>query len=312
MQRRRFVGVAAGLTFLSGPAVTPRTFVYKTAGCDIKADVYGAAAGERKPAVVYIHGGALMYGSRRLFGTRMLRALLNAGFAVISIDYRLAPESKLPEIIEDVRDAFRWVRSDAAKIGVAADPLAVCGTSAGAYLTLMTGFCVNPRPAALASCWGYGDVAAAWHSQPDPWYGQARTTRYEDAVSTVGSAVVSEVPRNHRRELFYAYCRQTGRLLQELTGRDPNADEQWLRQYSPVHNVSGDYPPTLLLHGTADRVVPPDASRAMAERLRLAGVQHEFVTIPGGDHGIGNLAVSGQDRVYSQAAAFLRKHTPGK
>ena len=66
--------------------------------------------------VVQIHGGALM-GGRRLAkltaANRLERELLDAGCAIVSIDYRLAPETKLPEILGDVVDAHAWVRGKA-------------------------------------------------------------------------------------------------------------------------------------------------------------------------------------------------------
>jgi hypothetical protein len=77
--------------------------------------------------------------------------LLDADFVVFPIEDRLAPETKLPAIIEDERDAFRWLRSRGKSLEVDADRLAVCGSSAGGYLTPMRGFCVDPRPGALVS-----------------------------------------------------------------------------------------------------------------------------------------------------------------
>ena len=110
-------GVAARL-LLAQSTEAPRTYTYKTAeGCEIKADVYGAESRARKPAVIWIHGGALIImGSRKSLSGRFHGELLKQGFVVISIDYRLAPETKLPAIIEDLRDAHRWVRNSGPKL----------------------------------------------------------------------------------------------------------------------------------------------------------------------------------------------------
>src|SRR5262245_32154216 len=131
---------------------TRKTIVYKTVGnCEIKADVYCASTGPVRPLIVWIHGGALMMGGRGDVADH-LDIYLNAGYALVSIDYRLAPESKITAIIEDVQDAFRWIRGDAAKqFGFDPNRLAVIGHSAGGYLTLMTGICIEPRPQALIS-----------------------------------------------------------------------------------------------------------------------------------------------------------------
>src|SRR5947209_5053211 len=91
--------------------MTSETYTFKTAGdCEIRADVYSPAGGGARPGIVWIHGGALMMGSREGIHPAQREKYLGAGYALISIDYRLAPETKLPEIIQDLRDAFRWVR----------------------------------------------------------------------------------------------------------------------------------------------------------------------------------------------------------
>ena len=310
--------VAGGLATAAGAERTfsqqtadVRTYVYKRAGqCQIKADVYGADAQVRKPAVIWIHGGALILGDRK--GTsRMLQGLLlKSGFVVVSIDYRLAPETKLPAIIRDVQDACQWVRKkgpqlfhiDARRIGVA-------GGSAGGYLTLMTGFCVSPRPRALASFWGYGDIAGAWYSRPDPFYSKQPAVSTEEAHGAVGSAAISELPGKHNRGRFYLYCRQQGLWPKEVTGRDPDADPRWFDRFCPVRNVSAQYPPALLVHGAADTDVPYEQSKMMAERLAQAGVQHEFLTVAEGGHGLAGVAPAEVARVYERAAAFLQSHT---
>ena len=309
MHRRRFV-VATAAVLLRAEPDEPQTVVYKQAGgCDIKADLFGLSTSERKPIAVWIHGGALILGSRRLGpNARVLRSLLDKGFAVISIDYRLAPETKLPGIIEDVQDAFRWIVASADKFRIEPNRLVVCGGSAGGYLTLMSGFSVDPRPAATVSYWGYGDIAGRWYSEPDPFYSQQPAVTREQALAAVGNSTISEPPSNTDRGKFYLYCRQQGVWPKEVAGHDPKKDDRWFTRYCPLRNVTKRYPPTMLVHGTADTDVPYEQSKLMADRLRQAGVEHRLVTVPEGGHGIGNIAAAEQDRVYGEAAEFLRKH----
>ena len=297
--------LSAGVSVLQAAPDSPRTMVYKTvAGCEIKADVYSGG----KPVAVWIHGGALISGSRKLPpNARVLRPLLDAGFTVVSIDYRLAPETKLPGIIEDVQDAFRWVRAEAGALGVDGARMAVCGGSAGGYLTLMTGFCVKPRPKVLVSYWGYGDIAGAWYSRPDPFYLKQPAVSRDDAMAAVGKSPIAEPPPDNRRGRFYLHCRQQGIWPKEVAGHDPDTEDGWFKAYCPVRNVTRDYPPTMLVHGTADTDVPYEQSKLMGERLQKAGVEHRLVTVPDGSHGIGNIAPTEQDRIYREAAEFLMK-----
>ena len=121
-----------------------------------------------------------------------LRRYLEAGFVVISIDYRLAPETKLPQIIEDLQDAFRWVR----KTGPEAfqiDPqrVAVTGGSAGGYLTLMAGCCVQPPPQCLVSFYGYGDIVGEWYAKPNEFYLREPAVPKEVAYASVGQIPLS-------------------------------------------------------------------------------------------------------------------------
>lgn len=114
--RRQFNSLAAvGAASLAMPGAADaaddkQTFTYKTVdGLEIQADVYNAAPTPRRPAVIWIHGGALIVGHRSGVMARFHQRLLAADWTVISIDYRLAPETRLPAILEDVRDAYRWV-----------------------------------------------------------------------------------------------------------------------------------------------------------------------------------------------------------
>src|SRR5262249_46654766 len=117
--------------------------------------------------VVWIHGGALIMGSRRWISDSIKSMVLGAGYVLVSIDYRLAAESELLSAIQDVEDSFRWIRTDgAAQFHGHASKIAVMGGSAGGYLTLVTGYRVKPRPAALVSFWGYGDRRLVQHAEP--------------------------------------------------------------------------------------------------------------------------------------------------
>src|SRR5258707_1376975 len=187
--------------------LVPKTYVYKTAGgCEIKADVYNSNGSVRKPVIMWIHGGALIAGSR-VAPPEWLNP--EGRYVVVSIDYRLASETKLPAIVEDIRDAYRWVREQGPGLfRIDAERMAVAGMSAGGYSTLMTGFSVSPRPRALLSLSGYGDITTPWYSRPSPYYLRQPAISKEQAYRSVGTRCVTASEKGDDRWTFYLYCRQ--------------------------------------------------------------------------------------------------------
>ena len=283
----------------------PKTFTYKTAGgCEIQLDAYDSDSAATKPALVWIHGGALIMGSKKR-PPRWLNP--QADQVVISIDYRLAPETKLAEIIKDVQAAFHWIHHQGPKLlNITTDKLMVAGGSAGGYLTLMTGFSIQPRPRALLSLSGYGDITSSWYSQPSPFYLQQPRVSKEEALASVGTACLAESLDDAKRGKFYLYCRQNGIWPKEVAGHDPAAEPHWFDPYCPVRNVSAAYPPTVLIHGTADTDVPYEESAKMDEALARAKVEHKFITVPGGSHGLHGLDPARSARIFKEAVDYWR------
>ena len=286
------------------------TYTYKEVdGLSLRADVWGASQGARKPVVLWVHGGALIMGSRKQTLHPFQEQLLEQGYAVVSIDYRLAPETKLPGIIEDLRDAHGWLHKQGPKeLGIDPERIAVAGASAGGYLTLMTGFCVSPRPRALVSYFGYGDITTPWYAEPDPFYRQQPLVSREEAESAVGKTPLYEPPAQNQRGRFYLYSRQQGRWPLEVAGHDPHQESRWFDRYCPIRNVSREYSPTLLIHGTVDTDVPYSESATMAARLKEHGVSHELVTLEGVGHGLSSAKPEEIASTNEKALAFLRRH----
>jgi acetyl esterase/lipase len=299
------------------PVWTKKTYTYKTVGpVQIHVDVFRVDDKEVRPVVVWIHGGALILGNRHSVPRNLIDLCRAEGFALVSLDYRLAPAAKLPDIIADIEDAFRWLRGPGqTQCHLDADRLVVTGGSAGGYLTLMAGGRVNPRPRALVAYWGYGDVDGDWYTKPSDHYRKQPRVSKEEAYRAVGNRVITgdESDVNMRdRGRFYLYLRQNGLWTKEVTGFDPHTDRAKLDPYCPVRNVSPDYPPTLLIHGTEDTDVPFELSSEMAKELARHNVPHELITVPGAGHGL-----TGGDRKLVQAAhqkalEFIRVHLNSK
>ena len=87
------------------------TQIFKTVGdCPIQADVY-RVPGDQNPAILWLHGGMVMAGSRADLPRLQLERYLQAGLTVVSADYRLAPETQLPDIVPDLQDVFTWMHT---------------------------------------------------------------------------------------------------------------------------------------------------------------------------------------------------------
>jgi acetyl esterase/lipase len=282
-----------------------KTFTYKTVdGCEIKLDAIGFNPNVRKPVVVHIHGGALIMGSRRGVPPWLLA---QKDRVVISIDYRLAPETKLPSIMEDVQDAFVWIHKQGPKLlNIDARNLVVEGESAGGYLTLMTGFCVKPRPKALISVSGYSGIVGPWYSRPSAYHLQQPHVSKEEANAAVGTACICD--GHGPRGKFYMYTRQNGVWPQEVAGHNPETEPDWFAPYCPVQNVSRKYPPTVLIHGTADTDVPYAESDAMDKALTHFKVPHKFISVPGAGHMLEGVADGEKARIFDEALAFVKEH----
>lgn len=295
------------------------THIFKRSnGLEISADIYHTAraeAGQQLPAVLFIHGGGLMLGHRKAILLSHIEAFHSGGFHFVSIDYRLAPEAKLPEILDDIQDAWTWIREEAALLGIDPNRIAVLGHSAGAYLTLTCGYRLDPRPTALVSIAGYGKLTDDAFTMPSSHYVKEHVVVEEDeARQTVGRQVLSAGGRNDSiqrftgRGLFYLFCRQRGIWLREMSGHEPQ-DKEWFAQYEPIHNISAEYPPTMLLHGEPDTDILFEQSVFMQQELGRHGVAHEFIRDP--DWGHAFLYVPNDesvDKAFGQIVTFLQQH----
>ena len=307
---------ALALLLLAAPqaALPKKTYAFKEAdGVKVELDVHRPDTADVLPVVVWIHGGALLMGNRTGVPRNLLDLCRNEGFALVSIDYRLAPQVKIPAIIEDVKDAFRWIRGKGAE-AAHLDPkkVVVAGGSAGGYLTLMTGVAVQPRPLALVAYYGYGDVDGDWYTKPSEHYRKTVTlyTR-EQALEGLRDEVVTGPPdkaQGEARSRYYHYLRQNGLWTREVTGFEPEKERAKLDPFCPVRNVTSAYPPTLLLHGTVDTDVPYELSAAMDKELERHKVDHELVTVPGSGHGLSGGDPKLVKEAQAKALSFIRKH----
>lgn len=122
-----------------------------------------------------------------------------------------------------------------------------------------------------------------------------------------GPAIANSEDRNGNGGVFYQFCRQRGLWPAEVSGWDPYKEAGKFQAYMPVKNVTGRYPPTLLIHGTEDTDVPYSQSVMMADQFKKFGVDHEFITIVGGEHGLRGGDPEKIDQAYKRVFQFVHQ-----
>lgn len=286
------------------------THIYKTVG-DVKiaADVYRSAGTEPRPVVVWLHGGALIVGSRTQIPKNVFELCNQEGWIFISFDYRLAPEVKLPEIAADLKDAFRWLHEEGPALFQAdTNRIVVTGGSAGGYLTMLAGAIVTPKPKGLVAYWGYGDIDGQWTRALSLHHGAA--VDLGEALAGVGKSVFTntdDAMAAKARINFYRHQRQVGGWGFAVTGIDPLKESGKLDAYCPVKLVTRAYPPTLLIHGTADTDVPYSCSVDMDRELTRNGVKHELISIQGAEHGLRDGKPEAVAAAHARTLSFIRE-----
>ena len=243
----------------------------------LKLDVYVPEGAGPFPAVILVHGGGWTSGDKsggpkKALIAPMQEPLERAGFAWISINYRLAPKHRYPACIDDVETAIRWVKSHAGQYRFDLERIALSGESAGGHLVALAAVRADEstRLAAIV-----------------PFY----------AVFDLGARVKSGEP------LPANYVALFGRESADAPLRT------LLRDASPLTHVKPGLPPFLLVHGTADTRVAFEQSTTMQTRLRAAGVPCELLAIKDGGHGMigwNNLAPDYPERVVEWLKRTLR------
>ena len=289
------------------------THVYKTVGdTRIEADIYRAADKTLRPVVVWIHGGALVNGTRTAVPGNLIDLCRMEGYALASLDYRLAPEVKLPAIAEDIDDAVTWLRKQGPTLlHVNPDRCVITGESAGGYLALLAATRLKPPPRGLIAYWGFADI----RDIDSPAYVESQRkspplAQKEDAYQAVGARVLTGTAWNTAtqkgRSQFIVYVLQNGLWAKEVAGFEGN-DRRQRELYSPVRTATRNFPPTLLIHGTADRIVLHAESAKMAAQLARLRVPHELISVSGADHGLRGGDRRQADAAHTRAAAFIRQ-----
>lgn len=236
----------------------------------LQLDVWIPESATPSPLVVWIHGGAWMGGDRRylpetLRPNQLFDALLEAGLAVATIDYRHALEAPFPAQLHDAKAAVRYLRAHADVLGVDTTGVGVAGESAGGHLAALLALTAHRSDLE-------GDSGV-----------QGTSSAVDVVVDWYGVADLSTMPRMTPPPHILAMLPPEFATPPEdflLNG----ADDATRADASPITHVTPDAPPFLLVHGTTDRVVPYRQSEQLHAALTAAGVESRLVPIEGADH----------------------------
>ncbi|HMF76248.1 MAG TPA: alpha/beta hydrolase [Bryobacteraceae bacterium] len=233
--------------------------------------LYGEASGERltmdyyaprgpgvHPIAIIIHGGGYQRGDSKS-GSEAYCAqfLVPAGYAVFSINYRLAPKYPYPYMVYDVERSIRFIRHNAKQWDADPNKIALVGGSAGGFLSNMAGLLNAP-----------GDPKAT-----DPV--DRESARAQAVVTLYAQSSFANVPLN----------KDVHALLDPLIQQ--KGEQEALRESAPITYVTKDAPPFLLIQGDKDEYIPFTEDTNLQTALRKVGVRCDLIRIPGGKHGTG-------------------------
>jgi acetyl esterase/lipase len=254
--------------------VTVEEFVYAhRATGPLKLRVFRpSGSAQRSTAVLHLHGGAWRVGMPEMLDSRSA-ALAAQGYTVVQVQYRLLGQADWPAPITDVRSALRWVTAHADELGVRPDALVLWGHSAGGHIALTTA--ATRADGALDD--GDDDIAVP---------------------ISVAAVIDCYAPVSFRAEDPSAFRMGPAGIdlaallaAQRSDGAIPAADllgapcsEAEADAVSPLALIGPDFPPTMIVHGTADVLIRPVNSRRLADELTRLGVVNELVTFAECNH----------------------------
>jgi acetyl esterase/lipase len=222
-------------------------------------DVIKPKANANGAAVIFMVSGGWVsnYNPPQQTATRF-KDLLDKGFTLITVRHGSSPKYLIPEIVSDVRRAVRFIRHNAKQWGVDPNRLGVFGGSAGGHLALVLG-------------------TASDNGDPNA---KEDFMKESDRVASV----VAYFPPVDLRPLARGLNPQpTGGTLDRFPAL--NFEKEKAPDYSPIVHVSPDDPPTLLIHGDKDKLVPVNNSKVIHEAFQKNNVKTQLIIIEGAEHG---------------------------
>jgi acetyl esterase/lipase len=226
-----------------------------------KLDLYLPRDAGPLPLIVWIHGGAFRMGSKE---DRVPFEMLEQGYAIASLNYRLSQHALFPAQIEDCKAAVRWLRAHADTYGL--DPLrfASWGESAGGHLAAMLGTAGHERSLEVGEHLEHSSRVQAVLDFFGP------TDFLQMDAHRLPEGMIHDAPDSPESQLV-------GGPIQGFPAEVARAN--------PATYVTPQAPPFLIVHGDRDPLVPYHQSTLLVAALEAAGVPVTFYTVVGAGHG---------------------------
>lgn len=281
-------------------------------GTPLRLDLY-IPPGTQPPyaTVFWIHGGGWSGGSR--FPAGNAQSLLNAGFAVASVDYRLTSQAgqfggapvTFPAQIHDVKAAVRWLRANASLYRLDRSRFGCWGSSAGGHLSALLGMTGEPTP--IEGTVGGNTIFTSRVAACADYFGPTDILMINlDVTTPPGSTINHDAPGSPESRLVG--WDDPGQGIGDIRANlsNPNAPYPQLvalcNMTNPITFVDADDPASFIAHGTIDTSVPLQQSTRLHEALTLAGVPHDYLEVEGAGHGFLGAATN------AAAVQFLVDH----
>jgi acetyl esterase/lipase len=213
------------------------------------------------PLLIYVHGGAWRAGSKT--DVPILK-LLNHGFAIASVDYRLSTEAAFPAQVHDIKAAIRFLRAKAEHYHLNAASVGIVGSSAGGHLAALVGV-TNGHPALEGTV-----------GQP-----LSQSSSVQCIVSLYGAANLQTILSQSTD--FGLQMRVPA--LELLLGGQPDQKPELARLASPVAQLDSKDPPLLLIHGDADPQMPAAQSQEFEQAYKALSLPVQYLVMPESKHG---------------------------
>ncbi len=225
-------------------------------------------------AVIVIYGSAWFADNAKGMASASVGTpLLQAGFAVVSVNHRSSIQAVWPAQIQDVKAAIRYIRANAANYDIDPSSIGITGFSSGGHLATYAG--VTNDVKTLTS----GDVTVDIEgSVGDHLSVSSRVQAVVDWFGPVDMARMSncEVPND-----------ESSPEAMLIGKKDPRLEPDWVKLISPINFIDKNDPEILIIHGDADNVVSHCQSVYLKNAYDNAGGKADFISVPGGGHGPG-------------------------